>query len=268
MKNVLTRIALTFVVALCAPSFVFAGYEITQSQTGMHGLSQSKIFIQNNKYMVSQPESNMLVDFANDKLIITNENNKTYWQGTTQQYINAMKDMREASIKRMQEMLKKFPESQRQEIMAIHGLDNKKANINVSIQKTGKIEVIAGYKAEQYIVNNNGEPYEELWIAKALDLKKEINPEKLQVFLARLKKSTMGGQTQGEIGLTKAYLNLFNTGYPVKQIFENNMMSITVDSVRKTHIPPKIFQLPEGYKKIESLQSFFMSGHGMDLKMQ
>ncbi len=267
MKKGITSIAAALVFAMLMPSLVFAGYELSQSQTGMHGTSKSKMFISKNKYMVTQPESKMIVNFASDRVIITNENKKTYWEGTTGEYIKSMQDMQDASMKRMQEMLQKLPESQRQEIMAIHGINTEKPKINVSIQKTGKTEKIAGYRAEQYIVNNNGQPYEELWIAKGLNFAGEISPEKLQTFSAKLKKTTMGGQVQGEIGLSKAYMNLFKHGYPVKQVLENNMMTIEVDSVKKTNIPDKIFDTPKGYMRIKSIQNFFMSGQGMNTGM-
>lgn len=268
MKKSLTSITAALVFAMLMPSLVFAGYEITQSQTGMHGASKSKMLISKNKYVVTQPESKMIVNFSNNRVILTNENQKTYWEGTTEEYIKSMQVMHDASIKRMQEMLKKLPESQRQEIMDIHGINMEQPKINVSIQKTGKSEKIAGYKAEQYIINNNGQPYEELWIAKGLNFAGEISPEKLQAFSAKLKKTTMGGQTQGEIGLTKAYLNLFKQGYPVKQVFENNMMTVVVESVKRTNIPNSMFETPKGYIRVKSIQDFFMSGKNMNMQMR
>ncbi|MCL4468195.1 MAG: DUF4412 domain-containing protein [Deltaproteobacteria bacterium] len=269
MKKGLTRIVAALLFALLMPSMVFAGYEITQSQTGMHGASKSKIFISKNKYMVRQPESQMSVNFATQRISITNESQKTYWEGTIDEYIKSMQEMQDASMKRMKEALQKLPESQRKEIMAIHGIDTAKPKIDVSVKKAGKAEKIAGYRAEQYTVNNNGQPFEELWLAPGLNIAGEISPEKLQAFSAKLQKTTMGGSTQGEVGLSKAYMGLLKHGYPVKQVFEKNMMTVAVDSVKKANIPDKVFQAPAGYTKVPSLQEFIMSRQqNMNLKMQ
>ena len=267
MKKGLTRLVAALLFALLMPSLVFAGYEISQSQTGMHGATKSKVFIAKNKYMVVQPESQMSVNFATQRISITNEGQKTYWEGTIDEYIKSMQEMQDASMKRMKEMLQKMPESQRKEIMAIHGIDTAKPKINVSVKKAGKTETIAGYRAEQYTVSNNGKPFEELWLAPGLNIAGEISPEKLQEFSAKLKKTTMGGSTQGAVGLSKAYISLFKHGYPVKQVFENNMMALSVDSVKKANIPDKMFQTPAGYKKIQSLQEFVMSRQNVNMDM-
>jgi hypothetical protein len=267
MKKGITRIAAALVFTILMPSLVFAGYEITQSQTGMHGATKSTMFISKNKYKTVQPESQMIVNFATDRIIVTNEGKKSYWEGTTDEYIKSMQAMQDASMKRMQEMLKKLPEAQRKEIMEVHGINTEKPKINVSVKKTGKTEQIAGYKAEEYTVNNNGEPFEELWVAKGLNFAGEISPEKLQAFSAKLKKTTMGGATAGGVGLSKAYMDLFKHGYPVKQVFQNNMMTVAVDSVKKTNVPDRVFDAPKGYTKIKSLQEFFMSRQGMNMGM-
>ncbi len=95
MKKGLTRLVAALLFALLMPSMVFAGYEISQSQTGMHGASKSKIFISKNKYMVIQPESQMSVNFATQRISITNESQKTYWEGTIDEYIKSMEEMQD-----------------------------------------------------------------------------------------------------------------------------------------------------------------------------
>ncbi len=269
MKQGLKGMVLAAGIALMIPSQVLAGYEITQSQTGMHGATTSKIFISKNKYMVIQPESRMSINFATQRISMTNEDQKTYWEGTVDEYLRTLQDVQNASMARMKEMLQKLPESQRKEIMAIHGIDTGKPVIRVTVKRTGKTETIAGYKAEQYSVNNNGEPFEELWLAKGLNIGAEIGPEKLQVFLAKLKKTTMGGATQAGIALSKAYLNLSRQGYPLKQVFEKTMMTVTADSVKKASIPDAVFQVPAGYARVKSLKMFLMSReNSMRMKMQ
>ncbi len=269
MKQGLQGMVVALGLALLLPSQVLAGYEITQSQTGMHGAATSTIYISKNKYAIVQPESRMSINFATQRIMITNEDQKTFWEGTEDEYLRTVQEVQDASMARMKEMLQKLPESQRKEIMAIHGIDTAKPVIHVTVKRTGKTEMIAGYRTEHYIVDNNGQPFEELWLAKGLNIGTEISPERLQAFLAKLKKATMGGSTEGGIGLSRAYLNLTKQGYPLKQVIERTMMTVSANSVKKSAVPDAEFSVPAGYARVKSLKTFLASrANSMNMKMQ
>lgn len=262
MKKGIAGITVVMLFVMLIPSWVFAGYEITQSSSSMHGSTQSKTFLSKNKYKTENGSEQMIINFATNRVIVANEKEKTYWEGTPEEYIKAMQDLQASSMKRMNDVLKKMPEAERKQIMEMHGLGATQGPVKVSVQKTGQTQEIAGYKAEKFIVNANGKPFEELWLAKGFKISSEINSEKLLAFNAKLRKTKMGGATEGEVGISKAYIDLFKSGYPVKQVFQNNVTA-TVDSIKKTAIPDSLFAVPPGYKKVDSIQQFFMGEHSM-----
>ncbi len=188
-KNV---IVLTFILILTImlPSLASAGYEITQSNSSMHGTTLTKIYISKDKYKNANQYTQMIINFATDKIIVAIKNKKIYWQGTTTEYIKGMEIMQKSSLNRMKAALKKMPKEQRDKIMQIHGIGLTPKPVHVSVQKTKESEKIAGYKAAKYIVKDNNMPFEEVWIAKGVNITNEINLKKLQTFSGKMKKAT------------------------------------------------------------------------------
>ncbi len=261
MKKPTLIVPAVLILCMLLPYSVFAGYAITQSASSMHGQIESKVYIQKDKYKTEREQSQMIVNFARDRVVVTNDNDKTYWEGTLAQYIRALSDMQAASMKKMNEVLKKMPEAERKQIMEMHGMGTGNKPVTVDVQKTGQTDIIAGYKAEKFIINANSSPFEELWLAQGIKISGEIDPEKLHGFIAQMQKNKMGGSTQGKVGMSKAYINLLNQGYPVKQVFSNNM-TVTVESVKEITLPDKLFEIPAGYKRAGEIQQLFMGGHG------
>lgn len=262
MKKSLLLFLMLLAPGMLAARPVYAGYAITQSSSSMHGVVKTMVYIQRNKYKTGDDQAQMVINFATNRVILTDENNKTYWEGSIRKYGKAMADMKEGTLQKMREMLKKMPESERKQIMEMHGMGSENKPVKVGIQRTKQTALLAGHRAEKFIITDNGSPVEELWITRDVRISDEIDPDKLQKFNAGMQTNRIGSTRMGRIHMTKAYRRLFKEGYPLKQVF-NNAMTVTVDSIKKTDLPEKIFTIPAGYRRIDSFQKFYSEGHSM-----
>ncbi|MCL4478579.1 MAG: DUF4412 domain-containing protein [Deltaproteobacteria bacterium] len=254
-------ITITIIISMLLTAKVYAGYKIVQLQTTMSGLDTSTILLEKNKYKIVNPAETVIIDFAHNRINLLRGQSKSYWEGTIEQYIKAITDMANVSKDRMMQAIKKLPKDQQEQIIEMHGLDVKEPHVKVSVKETNQAEKISGYNAQKFVVNANGMSYEEVWIARAIDIKKYIDPVKLQSFNAKIKKAAIGGTIAGDIGLSKPYMKLIELGYPVK-VVSHNGMTTSVESVKKMNISNREFEIPSGYKRVQSLQEYFMSGHG------
>jgi hypothetical protein len=131
----------------------------------------------------------------------------------------------------------------------------------VKVQQTSETATLVGHKTVKMLVSADGKPYQEVWIAKGVALKPDLDLKRLRGLQAKLTQAIMtdlpGRQSVEE---DPAYERLLEQGYPIKivELGEGGEPESVTEVVRidKRDIPEREFQVPEGYRRID-LREFF-----------
>jgi hypothetical protein len=111
------------------------------------------------------------------------------------------------------------------------------------------------------MVYADGKPYQEVWVAKGVTVKAELDLKRLRGLQAKLTQALMTDlPSQQPVEEDPAYEQLLEQGYPMKivELGEGGEPESVTEVVRieKRDIPEGEFQPPEGYRRID-LHEFF-----------
>ena len=197
------RTALLSAALATVPAAAFAGWETTWTNTPVRAKGErmtsqdSTMKIEGGQVRVDQPDIISLIDYNTGKYTLINPQKQYFWTGTVDDFVREMVTTRDAKL------TDKFPD--RQPPPDKHKKKNKKneeysppkvdvAKLPpVSVIKTETTEKIAGYDTVKYEIKANGELFEEIWVAPALDMSGDLNVDKylaVQRKLAAAKRGT------------------------------------------------------------------------------
>jgi hypothetical protein len=131
----------------------------------------------------------------------------------------------------------------------------------VKVESTAETAMIAGHKATKNLVYADGKPYQEVWLAKGLTMKADLDLKRLRGLQAKLTQAIMIDlPSRQAVEEDPAYEQLLEQGYPLKivELGEGGEPESVTEVVRidKRDIPDREFQVPEGYRRID-LHEFF-----------
>lgn len=166
------------------------------------------------------------------------------------------------AMKEMEEAMKDMPPEQRKMMEQMMGGKTPKMGPSaedcrepkVEWRKTGQQATIAGYTAVRYDVLIDGKPDSELWLAKGITAWRELDPKKLERFMAEMEKmAPRCGGVQGRQGFRgdDPSWRLAGEGYPVRTVHRGNGGGITIEVVKAEtrNISASEFQLPAGFAR-------------------
>ncbi len=231
---------------------LLAGYVIKSKEVSDGVETYSITYVQDNKLRFSDDETDVIIDFDRDRIIMIMTNEGYYMEESIsglEQTVTAFRN------KLVEEMLQQVPEAQREQARASYeqmmNSSGKPYEGEVEVKATGDKERIAGYSASRYDIFDDGEKTESVWIAddlKVFDMKK-VN----EVF------KTYVGMTTYED--TEAYLDLMQKGMILKSIdaFDGTLEEVV--EVKKESLPGSRFEVPDGMEKLsfEEFNSMMMN---------
>ena len=236
-------------ILMMIPSASQAGWVIHEDSMGG---SKRVVYLQKNKIYNDAKDISSLIDLDRGWIHLMNKSNKSYWGGSFELF---EKEMLAAIDKQIDEQMKDLPADQRKAMkermrQGLMGLAGGKGKIEVV--RTGKTARITGRDCDQYAVKVGGEVREEHWIAPSIRISREIDPEKLQKQMSKLKMGTgLGGFT-----LAEPVSALWKKGYPLKKVYYvigQRMVTRAVKAEQKS-IPAKIFQVPASFRKVPVME--------------
>ncbi|MDZ7743253.1 MAG: DUF4412 domain-containing protein [Bacteroidota bacterium] len=246
------KILSALLIVLSLQSSLYAGYVIKTKEVYEGVESFSIIYVQDNKLRFNDEETDVIIDFDRDKIIMILNNEGFYMEESIsglEKKVIAFRD------KLIEEMLQQMPEDQREQARASYeqmmGSTGEAYEGEVEVKSGGEKERIAGYMASRYEVYDDGENVESVWIAddlKVFDMKK-VN----EVF------KTYVGMTTYED--TDAYMELMEKGMILKSIDAYDGTLEEVVEVEKMDIPRSRFEAPDGLQKLnfEEFNSMMMN---------
>jgi hypothetical protein len=177
-------------------------------------------------------------------------------QGAQAQMAQAMPQMQEAMKNLPPEQRKMMEEMMRSRMPQSGTAAEECREPKVEVHRTGKQEVIAGYRAAQYEILADSKPESEVWIAKDLTAAwRELDPNKLQRIaaeMAKVARCAPGGAQAGP--RADEAMKLAAEGYPVRTVARGGR-PVTVEVVKATarSVSAGEFEPPAGFTS-KSLQ--------------
>ena len=267
MKGHISELFLASVLVFIFSASSQAGWVIEKSPKSSVGEAKTTEYYQDNKIKTVGEGGITIIDFEKGVLISTNPQEKTYIEEPIAEFMKTMAQAMESSMAALKEQMAKqmegmSPEQRKtmEEMMSKQGIKmpgqepEEKPQVSIEVEKLGKTEEIAGFKATAYRVVVDGKPEEEIWIAPEINISKEIDFEKMEKLQKEMSKSLEASFGAGKAGYRESekYMKLvMEGGYPVREVdLGTNNVEQEVVRAEKKSIPDGEFQPPQGYKKV------------------
>jgi Domain of unknown function (DUF4412) len=282
MRQLGRGLAVWYAVVLWAigfgiPMTASAGWVIEQIEYANLGAEGTKTlqYISKNRLKTVGDGTTFIVDFAKNQFIAADQESRVYWSGTVDAYVQEVKIFQQAAndlaAKQMEEAMREMPPDQRKSMEdLLQQMRSPNASSSpqpaakrpaVKVEPTLETTTIAGHQATKIMVYADGKPYQEVWLAKGLTLKADLDLKRLRGIQAQLTQAIMPHTpSQQPVEEDPAYEQILEQGYPIKivELGEGGEPESVTEVVRldKRDIPEREFQVPEGYRRID-LREFF-----------
>ena len=254
-----------------------AGWMIEQIEYANLGAEGTRTlqYISKNRLKTVGDGNTFIMDFAKNLFIATDQESRVYWSGTVDAYVQEVKSFQQAvndlAREQMEEAVKEMPPDQRKSAEDLLQ-QMRSANASsvsppaakrpvVKVEPTPETATIAEQVATKIMIYADGKPYQEVWLAKGVTLKGDLDLKRMRGIQAQLTQAIMAGiHSRQAVEEDPAYEQLLEQGYPIKivELGDGGEPESVTEVVRldKRDIPEREFQVPEGYRRIE-LREFF-----------
>lgn len=221
------------------------------------------IYMQDNKIKSfdENGQFSAIFNLETGEMIQVDNTTRTYSSTQAKDYFAYYQQYASKMRAAMMQQLSELPPDQRaqaegmmrQQGIELPGSDVKAAQI--TLKKTNDRKKIAGYEAVKYEIYRNGKLDEEIWTSGDTRFQEEIDMKKMINYLSELRKieDSMGGSGSVSQESEQAYIEVFDSGFPMKTIdypvSGNTIVEETVKVSKKT-IDSGEFQAPAGYRKV------------------
>ncbi len=251
-----TKIFFLAILFAGATSQGFAGWVFVQDSEG----ERQTWHIQDNQIKFAAPDHVMIFDVNRNMLCFANSREKTYWQGTPDEFsTQARKDMKNLD-KIVDQQLAGMPASQRNPFkQSIHEQMRRQtadSPVRVTVRDSGASATVAGYKVRKYEIRVNNEIRQEQWIAGDIQVSQTLDVARFGKMMR-----TFQGRLGGEDAALSSpeVISLLKKGWPLRKVDyddEGYREVEDVTKVEKKKIPGSAFAPPAGYRRI-SLADIF-----------
>lgn len=266
-----------WVVGLWFPTAAWTGWIIEQIEYANLGAEGTRTtqYIAKNRLKTVGDNNTFMMDFTKNLFIAADHENQVYWNGTVSEYVQEVRAFHQAANdlarEQMEEAMKEMTPDRRktmedllQQMRGAGAPAPSQATSKrpvVKVVRTTETATLAGHTAAKMMVYADGKPYQEVWIAKGVTLKAELDLKRLRGLQAQLTQAIMTDlPRRPPVEEDPAYERLFEQGYPFKivELGEGGEPESVTEVVRleKRDVPEREFQVPEGYRRI-NLHEFF-----------
>lgn len=262
MRRVFCNAGLLILLSV-VPTVVQAGWVSQWSNTatqpnGDPGNTQnSSMVISDGRVRLEQPDVVTLIDYNGKRFALANTGLQVFWSGTIDEYVLTVAQSRSTSMLAKLGGLEKKNRKVRDaeaKPYALPTVDPTKLP-QISIAKTEVTEKIAGYDTVKYEFRANGELFQEVWVAPALDVSRDLDPER-SFTLQRQLNSAMAGKSAGQYNALYAndeYHKLSEKGFILKVVNHHGAGTFerSATSMRQADVPANLFEVPATYRRVQ-----------------
>jgi len=259
MRGVLCKATLVGVLA-ALPGVAQAGWvsewtNVAVKQNGEHLDPQpSTMAIAGGRVRLEQPDVITLIDYNGGRFTLVNPTKQYFWSGTVDDYVRELSMQREKDFRAQlggANIKKKSKDGE--DKYAPPKIDPAKLP-PLSITKTEVKEKVAGYDTVKYEFRTDGDLFQEVWVAPALDVSSELDPGRYLALQTKLG-AVMMGKAAGQYNalyFNDEYRKLMEKGFVVKTVTHHIAGSFerTATSVRQADVPSSQFDVPDGYRRV------------------
>src|SRR5262245_57490370 len=194
-------------IGLGMPKMVNAGWMIEQIEYANLGAEGTRTlqYISKNRLKTVGDGNTFIMDFAKNLFIATDQENRVYWSGTVDAYVQEVKTFQQAANdlarEQMEAAMKEMPSDQRKSMEdPLQQMRSAKTSSPsqpaakrpaVKVEPTAETATIAGHQTTKIMVYADGKPYQEVWLAKGLTLKTDLDVKRLRRIQAQLTQAIM-----------------------------------------------------------------------------
>jgi hypothetical protein len=276
IKGMMYALIALWAMSTWFPPDAWAGWVIEQIEYANAGAEGTKTiqYIAKNRLKTEGDGNTFIMDFPKNLFIATDQENKVYWSGTVDEYVQEVQRFQRAASdlaqQQMHEAMKEMPPDQRKAmediLQQMHGASvppqaPPATRPTVKVEPTTETAMIAGYKASKITVYADGKPYQEVWLVKDVSMKDDLDLQQMRGLQAKLTQAIMTDiPSRQTVEEDPAYAAMLEQGYPAKivELGEHGEPEAATEVVRieKRDLPDRAFQPPEGYRRID-LRQFF-----------
>jgi|GEM_PF-1978912 len=122
---------------------------------------------------------------------------------------------------------------------------------------------IAGYGCDGYRVSVGGDPQEDIWVTRKIDLMKAIDPAVWKEFADLSREMKTMGPDSSDYGEAAEYRKIAEGGFPMKTVDRKSGSVREVTRVEKRVIAASMFEEPKGLEKVPFDRMMRGSSEGM-----
>jgi hypothetical protein len=242
-------VALTLLTFAASPAFADLTITSNYSKDGAAPQTATS-YISGDHARMSQPDGNqVIVDFTSGTMTMIDAAKKTYWTMTKADWDAVAAKMNETMNS---PEMKNLPPEVQEKMQAMMG-----GMMTVNVEKTGKTRTIAGYKCQEFNISIGTFSKSTECVTEELKLPAQ-SWAKYREFTDRLKTmmAAMGPMAKS-VGTMQEQLKKVQ-GFPIATNTTISIMGRTssstseVTSVKEGAIDPSAWQVPAGFKKVDS----------------
>lgn len=241
MRNHRAWAAAALALTLVAPAFaedVTIVYNVTKDGQPQGTSTQ---YVSSEKLRMSNPENDMIVEYASGRMVAIDHKKKEYWETTRDEMAAQVQQMNA----RMEEQMKNIPPAMREKMGSMMGT----MAAQVTVTPGTGTKKIAGYDTRPYTITMGEMMKQELWNA---DIAFPPPAMDARAGLVALGNPMMKGASQLVEKMKSVKGIPLSETTTMKVLMKTVTTSREATSVKTGAIDPAVFALPTGYKKVES----------------
>lgn len=258
MKHTLHH-AILLAAMIAAPVAAQAGWTSTWTNTAIKPKGEraepqnTSMAVSGNRVRLEQPDVITVIDYNSGRITMMNPANESFWTGTVDEYV------RDVTTKRDEKMKNSYGAAAAAKMKRKEGKPYEPPKVDVaklpplSITNTGLTEKIAGYDAQKYNIQVDGELFQEIWVAP-IDVSRDLNFDKYLAVQRKMGAAKMGKSAGAYNALyaNEQYKNLLAKSYVVKVVTHHigGGFERTATSLREGDVPDSQFAVPEQYRRV------------------
>ncbi len=254
MKRVAAGAVIVLIGWFFLPGTADAGWVIHSRGTGPDGrVGKEVLFFQQDRIRADAEDSAHVMDFVSRKIIMIDYREKTYSVMTFEEFKKMFRENIKVAHEAMEEM-------KRQGISMPEPPLRPRGKVTVS-RLTGA--TIAGYGCDGYRVSVGGEPREDIWVTKEIDVWREIGPAMWREFVDLSREMKAAGLPSDDEEESAEYRKIAESGYPMKVVDKQSGHVEEVTGVERKAIAVSLFEEPYGYEKVPYDRMMYGSSEGI-----
>ena len=195
----------------------------------------------------------MVLDLGRARMWVADAGRQLYWDGTVEEYCEAVRGTMAAAGKAMVEQFKDMPPAQREKMMRHMGIGGAAPGPGptVTVERTADTEKIAGLAARKYRVLADGKLYEELWLTTDAGLVGDLELARAPDTFGRMF-ACVAGPGGERVEANAEYRQIFAQGWPLKAVYHGQAggpaARALVTRVEQRDLPESDFTPPAGFR--------------------